>query len=193
MALDLYDIYFSANVVEGFDLAKVKQTVARVFRADAAQLKLLFSGTPIRIKQSVDAETAGQYRATLRKAGILIDIRPCTVAAPAAKSPDLEEAPSLSGMEVTEDDPLFELLPANTGSLADCAPPAPAPPNVEIDSLALDALGTLLAENHPVPDADIDISKLSASPPNSGSLEDCVEEKEPYQIPDITHIKVVDD
>ena len=193
MALDLYDIYFSAKVVEGFDPAKVRQAVARVFRADAAQLDLLFSGTPVRIKQSVDAETAGQYRATLRKAGILIDIKPCTVAAPVAKDPNLDDAPPLSGMEVTEDDPLFELLPANTGSLADCAPPTPAPPIVDIDGWTLDALGTLLAENQSVPDADIDISELSASPPNSGSLEDCVEEKAPYKIPDISHIRVVDD
>lgn len=193
MTIDRYDIYFSAKVMDGYDLVKVKQAVAHIFRADDARVELLFSGKSIRIKQSVDAETAGQYRAILRKAGMLLDIRPSEVATPVEQESQSNETPPLTGMEVSEDDPLFELLPANTGTLEDCAPPPPPPLNVNIDGLKLDALGTQLAEHRANPVAEIDTSDLSAFPPNSGSLEDCVVEQEPYEIPDITHIKVVDD
>ena len=193
MEFDRYDIFFSAKFVKGYDPAKVKQTVAQVFRANAAQLEILFSGESVRIKQSVDAETAGQYRAALLKAGILVDIRPSSATVPEVRRSQPEPPPPLAGLEVSEDGPVFELLPANTGSLADCAPPMPPPPDVDLDGLVLAAPGTLLAPETATPVVQIDTGDLSALPPNTGSLEDCVVEKTPRRIPDITHLKVVDD
>ena len=183
MAIDLYDIYFSAKVLDGHDLNSVKQSIAKLFRADDAQLQVLFSGKAVRIKSNVDAETAGQYRATLRKAGILIDVLPAGGAAP----------PSNDGVQVEKTRAAMRLLPANTGSLADCAPPEPEPPVLDIEGMALAAPGAMLAEIEPVPEADIDTSALSAAPPNSGTLEDCAQEKPKREIPDISHIRFVDD
>lgn len=77
-----------------------------------------------------------------------------------------EEAPELlPTAEVTEAGDDFSL--AEPGATID---PSPTPPAVEIDTGGLEAL-----------------------PPNTGSLEDCRADKPPRPIPDISHMKLVDD
>ena len=191
MAFERFDIYFSGSILPDHDPVTVRQTVAKLFNIDAAQLEQLFSGARLCIKRDVDADTAGTYRAKLRKAGILVEIGAvASQAAPVATQDPDQERPSLAGLEVSEEDPLFELMPPNTGTLLDCAPPPSPPPQVNIDAVTLAAPGSILDDSAPPPAADTDIGSLSAEPAHTGSLEDCVEQKDPYPIPDISHIKL---
>lgn len=205
MAFDLYDVYFSGAILPDQDAEQVRTAVGKIFHADASQLQRLFSGKRIRIKRAVDAETAGRYRAAMRQAGALIDIQlsdapgaaapaPPPAADDARSTPVADDAPPpLAGIQVTEEGPDFDLLPPRTGSLADCAPPPPQAPTVDISAMALAFPGSDIDDRPPVPEPRIDISALSAAPPNTGTLEDCVTEKPPRPIPDISHLEIVDD
>ena len=53
--------------------------------------------------------------------------------------------------------------------------------------------GAIIDHSKPAAPADIDTGTLEALPPNTGSLEDCHHEKPPRKIPDISHLKLVDD
>jgi hypothetical protein len=202
MAFDQYDIYFSGATLPGFDHAEVRAAVARLFRAEGAKLERLFSGKSVRIKRAVDAETAGRYRAAMRQAGALVEVRPSASAEPptaasaaaAAPAEQLEAAaPTTAGIEVSEEDPQLELLPPRSGSLADYAPPPAAPPRVDLSGMDLAFPGSDIDATPPPAPADIDIGELSAAPPNTGSLEDCVVAKPPRPIPDISHLRLADD
>ncbi|OOZ37740.1 hypothetical protein [Solemya velesiana gill symbiont] len=200
MSFTLFDIYFSGQIIEGNDPDQVKQKIAQMFKADAAQVERMFSGKPIRIKSGVDQDTAIKYRGAFKNAGALIDIKP-------------------AGKEAQEQGPeSMSLLPPRTGSLEECqvpVKPAPIPdisnldlsppgtivdeheplPQAEIDtsSLSLDPEGVTIDESEPVPDADINTDDLDLNPPKTGSLEDAHTEPEPAVIPDVSALHLEED
>jgi hypothetical protein len=181
-----FDIYFAGELLPDHPADEVRQWLGRQFKLQGAALERLFSGTPVRIKQGVDMETAGRYRAAFRQAGALVDIRPVSIEAPPAVSPAAPGAPA----GIT-DEP--ELLPANTGSLEDCAPEVPAVEIPDISHMALGSAGQPLDDSPPPPPADIATDHLSAGPANTGDLSDCVQEKPPRPIPDISKLELSDD
>ncbi len=191
MSFERYDVYFAGKILPGQDLEAVRERIGKLFRADGKKLDRLFQGTPIRIKADVDMDKAIRYRVMFRDAGALIDIRPVVektatddvTDAPAAKKPRLSAPESM---------PDFELLPAATGSLEDCATPVEATALPDITSLKLDAPGTRISDAPEPTPADIDTSGLSALPANTGSLEAFKEEKEAAKIPDISALKLED-
>lgn len=183
MLTQVYDIYFSGQVMDGHDPAASRIQVGKLFKADAKQLEKLFSGTPIKIKSGVDEETATRYRVALRQAGALVEIRPSSLAADSKSknSIDSNAATPASSHEPT-------LLPPNTGSLIDCAATVIPQTLPKIDHLALAPAGSII-DASPAPEpAEIDTAGLSVNPANSGTLEDCKKEVAPYPIPDISHL-----
>ncbi|MES9957512.1 MAG: hypothetical protein ABW120_11325 [Sedimenticola sp.] len=210
MSFTLYDIYFSGQVIEGNDPAEVKQKIARLFKADAAKVERMFSGTPVRIKSAVDQETASKYRGAFRDAGALLEVRP--VEDEPAPQTEAEEAAAQTGGES------MDLLPPRTGSLEECQTPVepaplpdisgidlspvgamvdehepPADAEIDTSGLSLDPEGVTIDESEPAPQADINTEDLDLGEPNSGSLEDCHVPKEPAKIPDISELKLADD
>jgi hypothetical protein len=174
-----FDIYFSGELLPEQPVAIVREWLSRQFKLQGEALDHLFSGEPVRIKQGVDMETAGRYRAAFRKAGALVEIRPCTAAQAAGGEPDSAPEP--------------ELLPANTGSLEDFAPEVAAAPLPDIGYLDLAGKDQPLDDTPPAPPADISTEHLSVGPPNSGDLSDCAQEKPPQPIPDISALDLEDD
>ncbi|MCW8890411.1 MAG: hypothetical protein OQL20_07125 [Sedimenticola sp.] len=193
MTAQRYDIYFSGNTLEDTDLATVKEKIAKIFNANEEQLDYLFSGASVKIKNNVDQDTAVKYRVAFRDAGALVEIRSAdpieanqaTIKKQAPGSPDVPATGS-------DDTDTMSLLPANTGSLADCAPvitPASLP---NIDNLSLATPGTVLDETESPEPLQIDTSELTLAPANSGTLEDCQSPKEPVPIPDISQLRIVE-
>jgi hypothetical protein len=195
VAFDRFDVYFSGKLLTDRPEQDVREAVARLFKADAARVAMLFSGKPVRIRRGVDAETAGRYRASLRAAGALVDIRPNNDPAPPSTGTNrpVEDVPPVAGVEVSEDGPEFELLPPRTGSLADIAPPSPPPLRPDLSGLDLAQPGAPLDDTPPPPPARIPTDHLSAGAPNAGSLEDCVVIKPARQLPDISHLRIDED
>ena len=169
--MQAFDIYFLGEMLPDTVPDVVKPKVAKLFKVSEDAVDRLFSGKPLRVKQNVDADAASRYRAAFRDAGALLEIVPNGSPAPQARKPAAEAS--------------------NVVDIASAAGPAPAAPDGGDMSLA--EPGATIDHTPVPPPADIDTSTLSAQPPNSGSLEDCKVEKDPYPIPDISHMQIVDD
>lgn len=208
MSQQHFDIYFSGELLPDFTTETVRQWLGNQFKLQGEALEQLFSGQPVRIKQGVDLDTAGRYRAAFRQAGAVVDVRPAgapTDQQAAAPPPPARNEP--------------ELLPANSGTLEDCAPDVAAAPIPDISHLGLGDPGSLegyapdvaaaplpdisnldlgnseqpLDDTPPAPPADIATGHLSAQPANSGDLSDCVQQKPHRPIPDISDLDLADD
>lgn len=213
MSEPLYDIFFSGQIMQGRDPAEVRENIARIFKASPKQLEFLFSGSHAMVKQGLDQEAAVKYRVAFRDAGALVDVVPAGEQ-PATKEPQTETRSSIQPADQ------ITLLPANTGSLIDCAKtvePAPLPeisgismaptggslidcakivepvPLPDISVLSMAPTGSNIDEIETAPPADIDTSALSLNPPNTGSLEECHVEPPVAEIPDISQLKLESD
>ncbi|VXC89544.1 conserved hypothetical protein [Pseudomonas sp. 8Z] len=69
-----YEIAFSGQLIPGAQSDAVKANLAKLFQADAQRIALLFSGRRIVIKSNLDAAGAEKYRATLQRAGALVEV-----------------------------------------------------------------------------------------------------------------------
>jgi hypothetical protein len=67
-----YNLIFQGKIVDGASLDEVKNNVARLFKADAAKTAALFSGKSIVIKKNLDTESTKKYLAIMKKAGAII-------------------------------------------------------------------------------------------------------------------------
>ena len=169
-----FDIYFLGQTLPEADPAAVRRGVAKLFKVEDDAIDRLFSGKPVRVKKGLDAEAASRYRAAFREIGALIQIVPAGSPTPQAVTP--------AGPATIE--------PGDPGANEPAA--SPPEPGASGD-FGLAEPGVILDETSPPPPADIDTSGLEALPPNSGSLEDCKVEKPRREIPDIGHLRLVDD
>jgi hypothetical protein len=170
-----FDIYFLGEMLPEANPTDVREGVARIFKIDPAAADRLFSGKPLRVKQAVDAEAASRYRAAFRDVGALLQIVPEGSAPPAVAAPAAAAGQTVPGIAAAE--------------LSAAGPEASEGP----DGLTLAEPGATIDHTPPPPPADIDTSRLEALPANTGSLEDCTTEKPVRVIPDISHMKLVDD
>ncbi len=177
-----YDIFFTGQIMDGKDQLEVKQLVGNMFKADQKQLEKLFSGARVRIKANTNEETAAKYRVAFRNAGALVEILSADSGAQEAATPSNTNPP--------DPDPSSELtlLPANTGSLEQCAPNVTPQPIPDIEHLSLASAGTTIDESPDPEPPEINTDDLTMGPANNGSLEDCKKEVEPHPIPDISHL-----
>jgi hypothetical protein len=175
-----FDIYFLGEMLPDADSVKVRQGVAKLFKVQEDAVERLFSGKPLRVKQGVDAETASRYRAAFRDIGALIQIVPNGSPPPAARDPASPAEAGAAHKRSTPPPPDADQTP-------------PLPEVNEAGAFDLAEPGAIIDPRAPPPVADIDTGSLEALPPNSGSLEDCRDEKPPRPIPDISHLKLVDD
>lgn len=168
--MQTFDIYFLGEMLPDADPAAVRRDVAKLFKTSDDAVDKLFSGKPRRVKQGIDVDTASRYRAAFREAGALLQIVPTGGPPPEAISPE-----SAAGTKTQPEGTTSGPAKAATGDIGLAEP------------------GAIIDNSQPPPPVEIDISSLSAAPPNSGSLEDCKVEKPPHPIPDISHLDIVDD
>ena len=169
--MQAFDIYFLGEMLPDTDPDTVKRQVAKLFKVSEDAVDRLFSGKPLRVKQAVDADAASRYRAAFRDAGALLEIVPNGSPPPQRRAAEPAESNVVDITTAADDMP----EPSAGGDMSLAEP------------------GATIDHTPAPPPADIDTSELSAQPPNSGSLEDCRVDKEPYPIPDISHMQIVDD
>jgi len=176
--MDKFDICFSGKVLPDKDATEVKKAIGRFFKVEGKTLDQLFSGKSIKVKKSVDVDTAGKYREAFRKMGALVDINIAKPMEDTAPSEIISKAPNQTSMNATQ------------ASLEDCAIEVTPTPIPDLGSYNLNALGSTLDESPEFQALHFDTSKLQVSEANTGSLEDCVVEKETVEIPDISKISL---
>ena len=175
--MESFDIYFLGEKLPDADPTTVRHGVAKLFKVQESAVDRLFSGKPLRVKQGVDAEAAGRYRTAFRDVGALVQIVASGSSPPAPKAPD-ERAARTAGAT------------AEARPMADEAPPRPP---ADSGGYGLAEPGAILDHSEAPAPAEIDTGSLEALPPNTGSLEDCQVEKPHRPIPDISHLRLVDD
>ena len=174
-----YDVFFSGQMIQGSDPDQVRENIGRIFKADEKQLAHLFSGKRVCVKLSVDQDTAIRYRVAFREAGALVDILE-------AKK-EHASAPATSAENPADE---MTLLPARTGSLANCITQIESQLLPDITHLSLAAAGTTIDQSAPPPSVAFESESLTLNPPNTGSLEDCQIKKQPAPLPDISRIEL---
>jgi hypothetical protein len=96
-----YNIYFGGQLLEGQDMASVRNKLARLFNADEQTLDKLFSGKAQLIKRECDKATALKFKQAIEQAGALPIIKevgtspPAPAEAPAPPKP----APTMTAAE----------------------------------------------------------------------------------------------
>jgi len=173
-----FDIYFCGELLPNQDLEAVRVRIGELFKVSGNALDRLFSGNPVRIKQQVDPETARRYQKAIQKAGAFAELKLVQ------DNPPDEDSPQSATEQASS--------PIQTESIADS--PAPADrPLIADEEWSLAPVGATVDETPPHPELQVDTSELSATPANTGSLEDCVFEKPPVPIPDISELQLEDD
>ncbi len=184
-----FDIFFNGQIMDGYDLIAVKTQAGKLFNLDGKKLERLFADTPTCIKAGVDAATASKYRQRFRNIGALVEIKPAAIEEEVKPAPEaVSESPPESLPEATQEGDDMSLMPANSGSLIDCATEVTPQPIPNTDELTLSEAGAVMDEQTPPPPATIDTDELSLNPANSGSLIDCATEAAPQPIPNIDEL-----
>lgn len=189
MADTQFAIIFQGQVTDGADPAKVRENLARLFKADPARIEKMFSGQKVVIKKGLDSVAAGKYKVALGKAGALVEavaMQPAP-AAPAAPAPDAGSATGAAPAAARTPAPAApQTVPA--GFTGDSPPAAletsladpgetlveyevqPAP-DIATDHLTVAEVGVTLVEAEAVPEPDYDLSAMTLDPPGTTLVE----------------------
>ena len=209
-----FDVYFSGEILEGYELGRVKQAVGELFRLSGPKLEALFAGVPVRVKKNLSVEKAGRFRKVFLESGALVQI------VPAGQEPSTEPAtPPLArsaatpareetggGLELAPMEPLetesHSPQPAIDTSALELAsddgpiaspPPADRPPLPDTSNLSIAPLEDDTPEDKTQSKSTTrvpDVSHLEVAPPKTGSLEDCAMEKPARPIPDTSNLSL---
>ncbi|OZG74615.1 hypothetical protein BTA51_06375 [Hahella sp. CCB-MM4] len=190
-----YELVFSGQLIDGFDLAQVKQNVANLFKASPAQVEQMFSGRSVVLRNRLDEATANKYLAILKKNGARCELRMMGQPAPAEASAAAKPAPS--PQPPSQAVPSAEARPpAKEGGKGVQTPPGALPVAGEkVDTILQDVswdvapAGTQLAEEaDDLPTVEPDTSHLSLAPAGS----DMGQKKAPAPppAPDTSHLKL---
>ncbi|NQD93736.1 hypothetical protein HP532_13880 [Pseudomonas sp. CrR25] len=181
-----YEIAFSGQLVPGAQSELVKANLAKLFQADAQRIALLFSGRRIVIKNNLDAAGAEKYRATLARAGALVEVASMPspsdaseVAAPPAAQAPVQHAPA----ETRGEAPVGRLKVAPRDEYM------AAFSDVDAPDFGIAPLGDDLQDDKPDPQAPaLDLSQFSLAPPGSvmGQAKDAPADPPP----DTSHLKL---
>ncbi|SFT45590.1 hypothetical protein [Pseudomonas marincola] len=197
-----FEIAFAGQLVPGAEPVKVKANLAKLFQADEQRIALLFSGRRIVIKTGLDAATAEKYRATIERAGAVVEV------AEVAATEQVAAVRSAAGNPAPESpvsEPPAEATPqsAPTASAADTPQTTAASGKrllprdeymaafSEVDAPDFDIApvgADLLEEKTEVAELPLDLSEFSLAPVGS----DMGQQKAPpaAPAPDTSHIKL---
>ncbi len=198
---NLFDIYFSGKLMPDANIIYARSKIAAMFKANEQQLNKLFSKEPTAIKRNVDMEKAIKYRLAFRDAGALIDIKPANMADPVAKKvsepvppvpvDEPEEIVITSVAEPAEEE-IVITAPVVTANEDDLAQPAEDPESaiatLSLDHLSLAPVGSDVADQVEVEEKEFNTDEFEVLPANEGTLKYFSIEKEPVEIPDISHL-----
>ena len=195
-----YDIAFAGQLVDGFEIAAVRESLGKLFKANSTALDRLFSGQPAVIKRNVDQVTAKKYQQAMKAAGAVALIRSgnSTAANTQAQAPveDMTLAPAGSELLRQEEREKIVAPAIDTSSFSmesafaireEVATQTPPPPDTS--HLSMGAVGedipTLASQQKPVTP---DTSELSLAPGGSDVLEPEYRRKLDASPPETDHI-----
>lgn len=198
--MSLYEVAFSGELMPGFEDARVRANMAKLFSADAKRIAALFSGRRIVIKSGLDKAAAQKYQLVLARAGAKVQIAVVGAAQPAA-APAAAAAPAPA--------PAPKAKPAAAAQPAVERPAMPATdnlPELKVDArdeymaafqsvsapdFGLAATGDDLQDDYrDFKEAALDLSGMSLAP--AGADMNQLKDEHKAVVPDTSHIKLAD-
>ena len=181
---DRYNVYFAGQLLDGWQLADVRENLGKLFNADQHTLDKLFSGKTQLLKRDCDKATALKYKQAMERAGASPLVRSSqdsatpasqaraqhTSPAPgsdAAEPPPSTAAQKIAALAAAPDETMFrggEQESQQTATSPDAGPaepPAPGQPGIAPP-------GAVILQAHersPQITADIDVSGLAVDAP----------------------------
>ncbi len=213
-----YNLVFQGKIIDGASLNKVKLNIAQLFKINTAKTDTLFSGKAIIIKKNLNTESAKKYLTILKKAGAIVKAVKIEVATSTAPPPPETPSPTLqsssilspglaslvsySKKSVTDKSEIdkqqkkttLQLLPIGYYKAASCAIQKKIQiPDISHLTLSKAQSGSLEEYAEKIEVIELpDIKNLTMSDPNSGSLEEFSTHIEPVELPDISGISMSD-
>lgn len=183
--MDRFEIAFSGQLAPGTQLESVKANLAKLFQADAQRIALLFSGRRILIKANLDAAGAEKYRATLLRAGALVEVQamPSQVEEVELAPPPVAESvePVGNAAASTPSPGRLKVAPRDEYMAAFMEVDAP--------DFGIAPLGDDLQDDKPeTPAPALDLSQFSLAP--TGSDMGQAKPAAPGPAPDVSHLKL---
>lgn len=171
-----FDVYFSGELLEGYEPDRVKEAVGKMFGLSGPRLEALFSGVPVRVKKNLGVDKAGRLRKAFLELGALVQI------VPAGEEPGtLPLSITGSGLRLAPREPL-------KAEPADRTAPLPDPGRLSLVPLEESGKRETTSEEEPPPLPDT--SHLQVLPPESGTLEEYAPSIKPTPIPDISRLSL---
>jgi hypothetical protein len=130
-----YNIFYQGQCLPGFTQAEVRENLADLFKANAAILDKLFSGSEQKVKGGLDEGGAKRYASALRKAGAKPIIREVGSPAQSRGDPPSESRETIAR---ATGESAFDLSPIGSPILAEHERPSVTPQ--QIDTRHLSAL-----------------------------------------------------
>ncbi len=182
-----YNVYFAGQLLEGQELATVREKLAKLFNADQQTLDKLFSGKAQLLKRDCDKATALKYKQSMERAGAqpLIKASQGAATGPAptpAPTKTLSAAERIAALAAAADESSYRsdasapttdqaepqatnpegmnLAPAGADVLREEERPKPVTREVDTAGLEVDTAAQRLSEEPPAPPAAPDTSHL---------------------------------
>ncbi|PLW86444.1 hypothetical protein [Halioglobus japonicus] len=167
-----YNVYFAGEVLAGQDLAKVRQGIGQLFKANEAMVNKLFNGRMHMVKRDCDKPTALKYKQAMEKVGARPVIKTADpadasappqskpAASPAAAPQPVEPPPAAPPQTATER--IAALAGAPDAGISQPAPPSAPAADEDGVTLAPPQSDVLRPEERTVTEArDIDTGTLA--------------------------------
>ena len=121
MIPEQYNVIFSGEIIEGYNIDDVKSHIANLFKVDVTKIENYFHGKELIVKAGVDLQTAQKIQASFKKGGALCRIEPiksalseeATILLPALQRDALLENHTKQ-VVFAKNDTTIEYVPANT-------------------------------------------------------------------------------
>lgn len=155
-----FNVYFAGQCLDGFGEAAVREALGKLFKADAATLERLFSGSRQLIKRDCDRDTALTYQQAMKRVGA----RPVITPAGDAQTSAPAGQPAAGAAAI-------HLAPAGSDVLRPEERLQQEPVNIDTDHLSAQPVGERLSPEQHVapavaaPDFEVAAPGTSIQPP----------------------------
>lgn len=195
----MYQLVFKGERVAGVDENTARANAMALFKATIAQVDRMFSGQAVVIRNKLDEDTANKYLAVLRKHGMICYIEPMADAAVPEPAPSRPEPVPTASVPRPEPVPAAQDATGGSAGRIDVEPGdrlAVAGDKVDDilshSSLKLDPVGVRMSEEADAAAPVFEhLEDWSLAPVGSDLGEQY--ETPPAIVPDVSHLKLVDE
>lgn len=186
MSSVIYAVVFKGDLVDGFQPVSVKAHMAKLMKADAKKIAVLFSGKQIVLKKTADKAQALKYGSALKKVGADVKIKilkdqPAPALKPVPKRPARSRPEPAAAPAAGAGD--FSLA-LNEGNIFDEAPETP-PLDIDLSAMSMAEAGADLVEEHAEEvTVDLDLSEYRVAEADEGPLAEPAPEAPKVDAPD---------